>query len=237
MIVLQKVYGWARGARDLLLPPHCAYCEAATMGSLICDACACELPWNAPACPSCALPSTTGSPCSACLQRAPPFDSAYAAFRLEAPIQQSVHGLKYSARFLDADLLAATMAEALAARGEPLPTLLIPVPLHQRKLFKRGYNQSLELAHALGKRLRIPVDATAARQLHATPDQIGLSAAKRRRNLKGAFQVDALVAGLHIALLDDVMTTGATLSELARAAKAAGAMRVEAWAVARVPLR
>jgi ComF family protein len=128
------------------------------------------------------------------------------------------------------------MAEALRERGEPLPELLIPVPLHRGRLFRRGYNQAQELARHLGRELGIAVEPRAARRLRATPDQIGLGAAARRRNLKNAFSVGPPVAGRRLALLDDVMTTGATLEELARACKAAGATRVEAWAIARQPL-
>ena len=220
---------------DGLLPGSCQFCGSAGAG-LVCAACQSELPWNRPACHGCALPSPLGLACARCQKRPRAFDAAFAAFRYGTPSAQAVLGLKYAARFREARWLAQAMAEALRQRAEPLPTLLIPVPLHRGRLFRRGYNQSLELARHLGKALKIAVDAKAARRLRATPDQIGLSAAQRRRNLRGAFAVDERVAGLHIALLDDVMTTGATLDELARACKAAGAARVEAWAVARQPL-
>ena len=177
-----------------------------------------------------------GLPCAGCQKRPRAFDAAFAAFRYGTPSAQAVLGLKYAARFREARWLAQAMAEALRQRGGPLPTLLIPVPLHRGRLFRRGYNQSLELARHLSRELKMAVDAGAARRLRATPDQIGLSAAQRRRNLRGAFAVEERVTGQSIALLDDVMTTGATLDELARTCKAAGAMRVEAWAVARQPL-
>jgi ComF family protein len=114
-----------------------------------------------------------------------------------------------------------------------LPALVIPVPLHDTRLMRRGYNQALELAHGMQRVLDIEVDAGAARRLRRTRDQIGLNPAQRRRNVHEAFAVDARVAGRHIALLDDVMTTGATLADLARAARHAGAARIEAWALAR----
>jgi ComF family protein len=127
------------------------------------------------------------------------------------------------------------MAERLARRAQPLPELLIPVPLHRRRLMRRGYNQALELARVLKRTLALPVEAGAATRLHATPDQIGQTAAQRRRNLRNAFAVDTKVAGKHIALLDDVMTTGATLAALARAARKSGAAKIEVWALARAP--
>jgi ComF family protein len=150
-------------------------------------------------------------------------------------VQQAIHGVKYHAGFLQARLLGELMAQKLGRRALPLPELVIPVPLHRNRLMRRGYNQSLEIAQTLKRTLAIKVDATAAKRIRATPDQIGLSAAQRRRNLHNAFVIDTRVAGKHIALLDDVMTTGTTLAELARAARKAGAVRIEAWAVARVP--
>jgi ComF family protein len=111
--------------------------------------------------------------------------------------------------------------------------LLIAVPLHQRRLRERGYNQALELARAMKQILDLPIGSGIAVRVRATPDQIGQSAAQRRSNLKGAFEIRGSLEGRHVALIDDVMTTGATLAELASACRAAGAARVEAWAIAR----
>ncbi len=164
-----------------------------------------------------------------------PFDSAWAAFQLATPIQQAIHGLKYHAGFLQAHLLGQLVAQKLGRRAQAFPDLILPVPLHRTRLMRRGYNQALELAQILRRSLDIGVDANLAKRVRATPDQIGQSRAQRQKNLYGAFIVDARVAGKHIALLDDVMTTGATLAELARAARRAGAARIEAWAIARAP--
>jgi len=229
-----KVYGQCFG--DALLPPGCTLCGSATTGALLCAPCTVDLPWNNPSCPACALPSATGAPCPACLQKPRAFDAAFAAFVLASPVQQGIHALKYKARFQQASLLATAFASRLHHRAEPLPALLIPAPLHWSRQWSRGYNQSLELARGIGSELGIAVDTKAAKRLRHTPDQIGQTAAQRRRNLKNAFAVSPRVAGQHIALLDDVMTTGATLEELTRACKAAGAARVEAWAIARQPL-
>lgn len=222
---------------DGLLPTACRFCGAPGHYP-VCTDCQRELPWNRPACPGCALPSPRGVPCPACLDRPRAFDAAFAAFRYETPGAQGLLGLKYAARFAEARWLAQAMAEALRERSEPLPELILPVPLHRGRLFRRGYNQTVELARPLGRALGVRVEPRAARRLRATRDQIGLTAAERRRNLQGAFAVEAAtVRGRHLALLDDVMTTGATLEELARACQAAGAARVEAWALARQPLK
>jgi ComF family protein len=122
-----------------------------------------------------------------------------------------------------------------------LPQLLIPVPLHRDRLRERGYNQALELARPLAHALRLPVDAKILARTRATPAQTNLDAKTRRKNLRGAFEVDDLAlksvsAGVaHVALIDDVMTTGATLRECARALKRAGFARVDVWALARAP--
>lgn len=232
---MKKVDDWRRRALAVFAPARCLYCETATAETLLCPACTGRLPWNHSACPGCALPQLHAARCGECLRQPRPFDQAWCAFTLDAPVQSAIHGLKYQARFQAARALALGMAAALRARAEPLPALLVPVPLHPRRLMVRGYNQALELARVLGAELAIPVCAQAARRLRPTPDQIGMSAVQRRRNLHGAFACTPQVQGLHVALLDDVMTTGATLGELARAARQAGAARVEAWALARVP--
>lgn len=218
-----------------LLPARCGYCAAPTGGLPVCEACVAGLPWNRNACPRCAQPQAHDAPCARCLARAPRFDSAWTAFRLEPPIQAAVHALKYRAQFLPARVLGELMARELARRAGPMPQALIPVPLHTARLRRRGYNQALEIARVLARRCAIELDPSSLRRVRATPDQIGQSAAQRRRNLRGAFRAQRRLDGLHVALLDDVMTTGATLEELARVCRAAGAARIEAWAAARTP--
>ncbi len=127
------------------------------------------------------------------------------------------------------------MAQQLAARPQPLPELLIPVPLPRWRLYRRGYNQALEIARAMARVLAIEVAADAAQLRRVPADQIGQSAAQRRRNLRDAFTVSRPLWGMHVALVDDVMTTGATLDALARATRKAGAAHIEAWALARAP--
>lgn len=153
--------------------------------------------------------------------------------KMATPAREGIHGLKYHAGFLQAHWLGHLTAKQLARRRESLPQLLIPVPLYRTRLMRRGYNQAHELARVITHSLAITLAPEAAVRLRPTPDQIGLSRAQRRKNLKGAFEVNDCVRGLHIALLDDVMTTGATLTELAQAARKAGAAKIEVWAAAR----
>jgi len=223
------------GLLHRLLPERCSLCRQASSGP-VCADCREDLPWNRHACPSCARPQESGGGylCASCAETPPPFDAGWSAFRYQAPIDRAVQGLKYNAGFRSAHWLGLEMARALAQRPQPLPQLLLPVPLHAGRLRRRGYNQALELARAMGQLLTLEVDTRSARRLRPTADQIGKSAAERRRNVKGAFAVDAgHLDGKHIALVDDVMTTGSTLAELARACRKAGAARIEVWTAAR----
>lgn len=217
-----------------LLPRRCQFCGGHAADESICTACAAELPWNYCACPRCARPQNHRGTCADCLAHPPAFSAAWAPFQLQPPVQQRVHAIKYRADFGSARLLARLMAAA-APRALPEQAVLMPVPLHRGRLWRRGYNQSLELGRELQRELKLPLQAHWARRLRATADQIGMDAAARRRNLKNAFEVDARVSGRSVILLDDVMTTGATLHELARACRRAGAVDVWAWALARVP--
>lgn len=220
----------------LLLPPRCRSCDGPVgQDALLCAACTAELPWNDGACEGCARPLSAGSRCRQCLHGRSQFDSAWCALRLETPVQHYVHALKYHADFAQAQLLGSLLAERLVRRSAPLPQLLVPVPLHPLRLMRRGYNQALEIARVVGARAGIPVAPHAVARIRQTEDQIGQSASARRRNMRAAFGVREVLGGLHLALIDDVMTTGATLDELARVCRRAGASRIEAWAVARTP--
>lgn len=210
----------------------CPLCHALSVGTL-CAGCERALPWNRPACSLCACAQSHDDLCRSCAMDAPPFDRAWAMLRMETPARESIHSLKYHAGFLQAHWLGGLMAMRLARRAAPLPQLLIPVPLYRTRLMRRGYNQAQELARVITQSLAIALAPEVAVRLRATPDQIGLSRTQRRKNLKGAFAVDERVRGLHIALLDDVMTTGATLAELAQAARESGAAKIEVWAAVR----
>jgi len=227
----------AAALRRLLTPPQCLLCRTPLTNDLarglLCNGCENDLPWNTSACPSCALPQSSASICARCQKRPPPFDAAWAAFRFAPPIRQSILSLKYHAGFMQARWLGETMAAQLAQRAATLPDLLLPVPLHPGRLRRRGYNQALELTRVLAHRLAIDCDPRAACRLRATADQIGQSAAARRRNLRGVFSVAPRVAGRRVALVDDVMTTGSTLAELTRCCRKVGAASIEVWVAAR----
>lgn len=209
----------------------CVLCGARVRGRLICPGCAADLP-HLPAerCPQCALPSHGGALCGACLKKAPRFERCEAVYRYGFPLDALIQHCKYGG----AQELAELFAEALARRlaNLPRPDLIVPMPLHPARLRERGFNQALEIARRLGERLNLPC-RHACRRVRDTPPQAGLDLKARRRNLRGAFACDENLAGARIALLDDVMTSGSSLDELAQAARRAGALEISAWVVAR----
>ncbi len=128
------------------------------------------------------------------------------------------------------------MANDIRARTISLPDVIVPVPLHKQRLMQRGFNQSVEIGRTLSRSLGIPLDKRSCIRVRSTPEQSGLPARKRKTNIKGAFQVSEDFGEKHIAILDDVMTTGSTVSELARSLNAKGAKRVDVWVCARANL-
>lgn len=214
-----------------LLGSRCLLCAGPATGEL-CAGCRADVPViPAPACAGCALPAPGGSPCAACLHDPPPWREVVAACAYAHPVDAVVKALKYGARLECAPALAELLAAALAQR--PPPDVVVPLPLSRSRLRSRGFNQSLEIARALPPALAARVDDTAlARHVDAGP-QAALPLHGRAANVRGAFHATRMLHGLRVAVLDDVMTTGATLREAASALASAGAAEVSAWVVAR----
>lgn len=227
------------GPMDWLLgADRCALCNAPAFDAGLCSACIDALPWNAPACPRCALPlAETAADCRQCRSLGAVADGVLCPLRFAPPVHDWVHALKYQAELSAGRRLGRLLALAVSNEGAPLPELVIPVPLHARRLRGRGYNQATEIAYWLARALQLPLAREAATRERETADQTHLDAAARRRNLRDAFRADAkLVRGRHVAVVDDVMTTGASARALVTALRAAGAARVSVWCPARTPL-
>lgn len=231
------VYRWLKNIQEILYPPACALCGAPVCAAhALCPPCERDLPRNKSACPRCAAPvgADRNAPCGECQRRPPPYSHVHAPFRYEHPLDFLIQDLKFNGRLACAPLLGTLLAETLAGRDAPLPERIIPVPLHRTRLWRRGFNQSLEIARTVSARLGVPLDTTSCTRVAATAPQSGLPAAERRRNVRGAFAVRKKpLPWRHVAVLDDVVTTGHTAAELARALKQAGAETVEVWACAR----
>lgn len=244
------VDGWLARLGRGLWAPRCLVCAEPAPGRLdLCPGCEAVLPWMPPACFSCAMPlppsaaaaagthpeaPLPGRLCGACQHDPPPLAETRAAFLYGFPVDRLLPRLKFHRDLPAGRLLAQAMAAAFT--GQPRPDVLVPVPLHRARLRERGYNQALELARPLGRRLGIPVRRTLLVRTRATAAQSRLDAGARAANLRDAFAVPAHRAvPAHVALVDDVMTTGATLHAAADALLDAGADRVVAWVCARAP--
>jgi ComF family protein len=214
---VRNVQAWA--SEDCLL------CGAETAPELLCPACIAELPVLPDSCPRCALPSPASAVCGSCLNHPPHFDATLALWRYEFPCDGLVQALKYRGRLA----LAGFFARSLAARTMPEVDLIVPMPLHPKRLAERGFNQALEIARHLGR----PIEPRGVLRVKHTLPQTDLPYEERAKNVRGAFLCKLDLSGASVAVLDDVMTTGATLNELARALKRAGATRVENFVIAR----
>jgi ComF family protein len=212
---------------SVLFGGSCFLCRGAAR-ALICGACDADLPRLArPLCPRCALHSPRGEVCGLCLSQTPAYDATQAALAYEFPADALVQALKFRGELALARLLAGYLAERLhAARVD----LVVPVPLSTERLRRRGYNQAVEIArHVSGGKLEL----TLCERTREAPPQMELPFDARQRNVRGAFRCTGSLDGATVAVVDDVMTTGATLDEIARTLKRAGALRVVNWVVAR----
>lgn len=216
-----------------LLPAQpCFLCGTSSHKGLICKDCEAELPYLPETlCPVCARPSPRADVCGQCLKLPPSFDHSIAAFRYAFPMDKLIQELKYRERLI----LVNHLADALAQQVTQRPDYLVALPLHPARLRERGFNQSLLLASRLAQRLDIPLLKHACERIRNTPPQSGLPWKERGKNMRGAFacKSDELLKDRHVAIVDDVMTTGASTGELARTLKLAGASEVSVWVIAR----
>jgi len=224
---LAKAFQWA-------LPQQCALCAAPCGRLLVCAPCCTALPRIANACPRCALPVPGAVVCGACLAQPPPFTAACAAFAYAFPLDRLMQAFKYGAKLSHADFFAEALSERVAHRspGVAWPDTLLALPLAPSRQRARGFDQAAEIARRVAQITGVPMHA-GLRRTRDTPAQAALPWKDRARNVRGAFVASATVAGRRIAIVDDVMTTGATLASAANAVLRAGALAVEVWAVAR----
>ena len=230
------VYNWLRSNLLPLRFSHCRLCAGlADQPGSLCRACLADMPHNHHPCPRCGavLSQSTTTPCGECQRQPPHFDHAHIPYRYAPPLIPFITSLKFHGRLADARLLGNLFLASLATASYPLPECLIPVPLHPIRLRERGFNQAVELARPLSKKLHLPLEAHALQRCRHTRPQSELSGATRRRNLRHAFRPDAPLPYQHVALIDDVVTTGSTLNELARVLRQSGVKTIQIWAIAR----
>ena len=210
----------------------CVLCGSMSHDGLWCAACDRALPYlEAAHCPSCALPTLRSEVCGQCLKHPPLFTRTTAVFGYAFPLDKLIQAMKYGEQLA----LAHAFAEKLARRIDrtDLPDCIIPMPLYPAKLRKRGFNQSQLLAAGVARRLGLELLPHACRRIRDTPPQSALPWKERKKNVRNAFCCDADLTGRRVALVDDVLTTGASLSALAEAVQKRGAVEISAWVVAR----
>ncbi len=235
-----QVYNWIKKLPDILYPRQCLLCGAPGLYDRdLCSDCNESLPHNHHPCAVCSLPMPTSAPygsiCGRCNQQRPEFERCYAALEYDHLTGPLISRLKFNRRLSHAGLLGRLLCDYLEQQQAPLPQLILPVPLHRQRLRERGYNQALEIGRHVGKHFDLPVSIGLCARTRPTPAQTGLQRKERRKNLRRAFSLNGPVEGMTIALLDDVVTTGTTVNELAILLKSSGASRVDVWAVTRTP--
>jgi ComF family protein len=212
----------SRALAATLFPPRCGLCgfPGASLDLDLCEVCHADLPWA----------TQVGV-------------NDVMALRYEHPVDEMIRQLKYHREIAHARVFGVLLAEVVRAHAGALPKWLVPVPLHDARLRERGFNQALALARYAGRVLGIPCMRNAVKRLRNTPSQTALDVRERRDNVRGAFAVNGaralarLSAADHVAVVDDVITTGSTVNELRATLLAAGVSRVDVWAVAQAAPR
>jgi ComF family protein len=227
---MAAIFDSAAGRRALqrLLPQHCALCAAPCGDALVCFQCDAALPRLGLACPRCAMPMPGGASCGRCLARPPPWDRACAAFAYAFPLDRLLVALKYRGTLAYAEFFAHALVRSIRQR----PDAIVALPLAASRQRARGFNQATEIARRIARTLDVPLIEGLVRT-RDTPAQAALPYRDRRRNVRAAFAALPAIAGRHVAIVDDVLTTGATLREAARAARAGRARCVDVWVAAR----
>ncbi len=230
-------------ATRLVLPNCCILCGCNShSGRDLCAICESKLPWNHHCCQQCALPFenavSAARICGQCQHKPPAFDRLIAPLRYDFPVDHLINGFKHKHRFHYGRILVEILAQALLQQqAAPAVDRVIPVPLHWRREFLRGYNQADWLAVRLGRELQRPIERTLIKRTAGTPAQQGLKRKQRLANLKNAFQIHGKLNGASVALVDDVVTTGSTADTLSKLLKQNGASQVQVWCLARTPHR
>lgn len=219
---------------------RCALCNGPSFRQIdLCQGCEADLPWLEAHCARCALPLSKHdnySECGRCLSKPPAFSQCLTSLRYDFPVDRLIAGFKHRGQLNYGSILAQLWLNSVGGDLDVLPELLVPVPLHWRRRWQRGFNQAAIVADDWGKALNIPVYHALAHP-RATPSQQKLNAAMRQKNIKQAFSFvpNSPVQGKHIAIVDDVVTTTATANTVAAILARNGARQIDIWCLARTP--
>jgi ComF family protein len=235
------LYNCLRKAQDLLFPAHCILCGCKSARTIdLCHACEADLPWATRACLHCGrdLSATQANHevCGQCIQKPSVIRHIFPLWQYQPPLDKLITSAKFQGRLMYSYLFGELMSTQVLEKwykNQPLPDLIIAMPLHKKRLRERGYNQALEIARPMARRLNIPLDRHSCQRSRATSAQTELSAEARARNVKDAFMVRHPMQAKHVAIVDDVVTTGNTVHALALCLKNAGIQTIDVWCCAR----
>lgn len=214
-----------------LMPIQCILCGSDHSEQIICEPCRSELPGLGNACPRCASPLQVSSLCGNCLTHPPVQTVTISLYPYLPPIDRLISDMKYHNKLYLTNFFAQQLCDKVKDR--PLPDMLIPIPLHPTRLQHRGYNQSWEIARLLAHKLSIPVCHDALKRVRNTLPQASLPFSKRKQNLSQAFALGNISLPDHVALIDDVVTTGHTANMAGKVLQKAGVDQIELWTIAR----
>jgi len=247
-LLLSGLASWVMTWSKHQMACDCFLCGAASGNVLLCAACDEGLPYlTDQRCPQCALPGVDARQCGACLREAPYFDATHALWTYDFPVNRMIQSLKFSCRLANADFFGMALARLASMKSgavnqlehdralpsDSLPDFILPVPLSAERLAARGFNQALEVARQLSQQTGVPLMRYDVVRQRNTMPQSRLPWKARVKNIRHAFDCQMDLTSKTVWVVDDVMTTGATLNELARTLKAHGAARVENWVLAR----
>ena len=221
-----------------ILPPACILCDAVCESDVnLCQTCIADLPYLRQACKICGQPlNQYHLICGECLENPPVYSCLITPFYYQFPVDFIITAIKFHNKLAYTKPLGLLLAQTIQQRVANLPEIIIPIPLHPKRLKERGYNQALEIARPISRQLGIPIDYQSCIRLKATPPQTGLKTKQRQQNIKNAFHIQRDFSAKHVALLDDVVTTGSTVMELAKLLKAYGIESIQVWCCARTIL-
>jgi ComF family protein len=226
--------------KQLFFPHTCVLCaERSNQPRDLCTACEKELPWTSLACKQCGIrlpTSSTSDTCGQCQTSSPAFDHVFALCDYEEPIDRMITAAKFNHQLVYTRILGELLAQNAEQnwyKQQSLPALLLPVPLHNTRLRERGYNQALEITKAAAKKLKLPIGKHYCQRAKATVPQSSLAHHERDKNVKNAFILQKPLTVKHVAIIDDIVTTGHTVDELSKVLRQAGVERIDVWCCAR----
>lgn len=230
---------------ELILPAQCLLCGLASNNKLICHDCLKAITTNRPCCQHCGLTLVKSQPfCGDCLKQAHLFTQLHALADYQKPYPTLIKKFKYSKKLIYGELLAELLSQSVSHTLSPQQLskidYLIPVPLHPKKHRQRGFNQAQLIAQHIGKKLNCPVLLDTVQRHKQTIAQEGLSLQKRKANLKNAFIFSGhhktLLSGAYVVIIDDVVTTGATINSVCQVLLQSGVKRIDIWCICRTGL-